>query len=301
MPEENKALIRRFVAAADRLDFEQARECLSPRITVHIGGMPEPLDLDAFYGFGQGWHSAFPDEETTFEDQIAEGDKVLSRMTSRATHAGEFQGIAATGKRITVSGLWLDRVTGGEIAERWGQVDMLAVMQQLGAAPTPPGTTEDKSEQPPRQETERGNAGSPEQNKALVRRFWEEASRRGLQTVLEEFLAPEVISHPPASTSPTPVRGLEAWKRFAAGQFGAFPDLAVTVEDLIGERDLVGARVTARGTHTGELMGLPPTGRRVTFTGMEIFRIIDGRISEQWGQFDGLGLMQQLGVATQPK
>jgi predicted ester cyclase len=73
VPEENKALARHFVAAADRSDFEEATRCLSPEIIVHIGGMPGPLDLATFFQFGQAWHSAFPDEETTFEDQIAEG------------------------------------------------------------------------------------------------------------------------------------------------------------------------------------------------------------------------------------
>lgn len=135
--EENKALIRRFVEAADRSDFEEATKCLSPDIVVHMGGMPGALDLDTFFRFGQAWHSAFPDEKTTFEDQIAAGDKVVSRMSSRATHTGELQGIPPTAKRITVSGIWIDRVVDGKIAEHWAQVDMLGVMQQLGAVPTP--------------------------------------------------------------------------------------------------------------------------------------------------------------------
>lgn len=297
--DENKALIRHFVEAADRSDFEEATKCLSPDIAVHIGGMPEALDLATFFRFGQAWHSAFPDEQTTFEDQIAEGDKIVSRMTSRATHAGEFQGIPPTGKKITVTGIWIDRVADGKIAERWGQVDMLRVMQQLDALPMPAQATIETSRQSPRHDTER--AGSVEENKALVRRFWEEASRRGLQAALEEFLAPDVISHPPASASPEPVRGLEDWKRFTAAQFGAFPDLAVSVEDLIAEGDRVGARVTARGTHAGELMDLPPTGRQVAFMGMEIFRIVGGKIVEQWGQFDAMSMMQQLGVVPTPE
>ena len=135
MSEESKALVRRFVAAADRSDFEEATRCLSPNITVHMAGMPGPLDLATFFQFGQAWHSAFPDEETTFEDQILEGDKVVSRMTSRATHVGELMGIPPTGKKITVTGIWIDRVVDGKIVERWGQVDMLGVMRQLGVAP----------------------------------------------------------------------------------------------------------------------------------------------------------------------
>jgi predicted ester cyclase len=302
VPEENKALVRRFVAAADRSDFKEATRYLSPDITVHTGGgTPGPLDLASFFQFGQAWHSAFPDEETTFEDQIAEGDKVVSRMTSRATHTSEFQGVPPTGKRITVTGIWIDWVVDGRIVERWGQVDLLGVMQQVGTLPTPDQATAEIRRQPLPHDTARRHTGSVEENRALVRRFWEEASRRGLHAVLEEFLTPDVVSHPPRSASPAPVRGLEAWKRFTAAQFGAFPDLAVTVEDLVAEGDTVGARVGARGTHAGELMGIPPTGRQVAFTGMEVFRITDGKIVEQWGEFDALGLLQQLGVMSQPQ
>jgi steroid delta-isomerase-like uncharacterized protein len=134
---ENKALIRRFVAAADRLDFEEATRCLSPHIAVHVGGLPAPLDLATFFQFGQAWHTAFPDEQTTFEDQIAEGDTVVSRMTSTATHRESFQGIPPTGRRVTVTGIWIDRVADGQIVERWGQIDMLGLLQQLGAIPAP--------------------------------------------------------------------------------------------------------------------------------------------------------------------
>jgi predicted ester cyclase len=83
--EENKVLVRQFVAAADRLDFDQARACLSPEIVVHLAGAPAPLDFATFFKFGQMWHTAFPDEQTSFEEQVAEGDKVVSRMTSTAT------------------------------------------------------------------------------------------------------------------------------------------------------------------------------------------------------------------------
>jgi steroid delta-isomerase-like uncharacterized protein len=134
-PEEDKALVRRFVAAADHLDFEQASACLSPDVIVHLPGMPAPLDFAIFFQFGQMWHTAFPDEQTTFEDQVAEGDKVVSRMTSVATHTGSFQGIPPTGKRIRVSGIWIDRIADGRIVERWGVVDMLSVLQQLGVIP----------------------------------------------------------------------------------------------------------------------------------------------------------------------
>jgi predicted ester cyclase len=99
---------------------------------------------------------------------------------------------------------------------------------------------------------------------------------------------------PPASASAEPIRGLDAFKQFIAAQFGVFPDMAVTVEDLIAEGDRVAARVTTRGTHAGELIGLPPTGRRVEWSGISMTRHAGGKIVEQWGEFDALGLLQQL-------
>src|SRR5687767_5543778 len=102
LPDENKSLVREFVAAADRQDFEQVSACLSPDLVVHLPGMPAPLDFPTFMGFGQMWHAAFPDEQTSFEQQVAEGDKVVSRMVSKATHLGNFQGMPATGKPIQI-------------------------------------------------------------------------------------------------------------------------------------------------------------------------------------------------------
>jgi predicted ester cyclase len=98
----------------------------------------------------------------------------------------------------------------------------------------------------------------PDANKRLIRRFLEEASRRGIQTAADASMAADVVSHPPASASPAPLAGREAYKRFAAAQFGAFPDLAVTVEDAIAEGDRVAVRVTARGTHAGALPAAAP-------------------------------------------
>jgi predicted ester cyclase len=134
--EQNKAIVREFVAAADKLDFEAATRFISPDIVVHIGGGPA-MDFTAFFGFGQMYHAAFPDEVTVFDDQIAEGDKVVSRMTSTATHLGEFQGIPPTGRQIRLTGIWIDRIINGKIVERWGEFDVMGLMQQLGAIPTP--------------------------------------------------------------------------------------------------------------------------------------------------------------------
>jgi predicted ester cyclase len=101
------------------------------------------------------------------------------------------------------------------------------------------------------------------------------------------------------SLEPDPLDS-EAWTRFLAGFVEAFPDLHITVEDAVGEGDLVAQRVHFAGTHTGEFQGLPPTNRKVEFSGLELNRFVDGRVSEHWFQMDSLTLLQQLGLTVVP-
>src|SRR5215204_7570921 len=133
-----------------------------------------------------------------------------------------------------------------------------------------------------------------EENKALVRRQEEELFGGGNLDVADEIYAPDYVGHDPSN--PEDVRGLQAAKRAAADYRRAFPDLRVTVEDLIAEGDKVAARLRVRGTHLGDLNGIAPTGRRVDFTGIVMSRVEGGRIAEDWANFDDLGMMRQLGV-----
>ncbi|MBI3943609.1 MAG: ester cyclase [Chloroflexi bacterium] len=135
--EQNKAIIRQFVAAADKGNIDGAAAYLAPELKVHMAGAPGPLDRATFLQFGTKYHTAFPDELTIFEDQIAEGDTVVSRMTSTVTHQGNFQGMPPTGKQIRVSGIWIDRVVEDKIVERWGVIDQMGFMQQLGVMAAP--------------------------------------------------------------------------------------------------------------------------------------------------------------------
>jgi steroid delta-isomerase-like uncharacterized protein len=133
-----------------------------------------------------------------------------------------------------------------------------------------------------------------EENKALVRRQEEELFGGGNLDVADEIYAPDYVGHDPSN--PEEVRGLQAAKQAAADYRRAFPDLRVTVEELIAEEDKVAARLRVRGTHLGDLNGIAPTGRRVDFTGIVISRVEGGRIAEDWANFDDLGMMRQLGV-----
>lgn len=134
---------------------------------------------------------------------------------------------------------------------------------------------------------------STEQNITAVRRFVERGINQHNLDEFDVFYSPEVVDH---ALPPNVPSGLEGRKLFASAFFSAFPDIQITIEDLVAEGDRVAARQSARGTHTGELMGIPPTGKQVSITGMFIFRFENGKVVEHWEIFDQLGMMQQLGV-----
>ena len=133
---------------------------------------------------------------------------------------------------------------------------------------------------------------STEENKDIVRRFFEEGPSKGDLDAANKLLAPNFTLHVPLPCSP----GIQGINDVILACRAAFEDLNVTVEDMVAEGDKVAVRFTAHGTHNGAFMGLPPTGKPIAMTGMEIFRIENGRIAELWGEANLLGLMQQLGI-----
>jgi steroid delta-isomerase-like uncharacterized protein len=134
-----------------------------------------------------------------------------------------------------------------------------------------------------------------EESKAIARRTSDELYSRGNLDVVDEIYAPNAVAHDP--NSPEEIRGPEAIKQLASMFRSAFPDMQVTVEDQIAEGDKVVTRYTVRGTHQGELMGIPPTGNRMEqITGIYMSRISGGKIVEEWYNYDALGMMQQLGL-----
>ncbi len=140
---------------------------------------------------------------------------------------------------------------------------------------------------------------SAQENKAVSRRVAEEIFNQGELDLADELYTPDYVLHDPSL--PEDLHGPEGLKQYAAMNLGAFPDARVTVEDQIAEGDMVATRWRATGTHTGELMGILPTGRRSEISGITINRFSGGRIAEDWYQSDDLGMLQQLGVIPSPE
>ena len=138
---------------------------------------------------------------------------------------------------------------------------------------------------------------STEDNKALIRRLFEEGWNQGNLATLDELMAPNFVDHSPIVPNLSP--GSEGYKQFVVASRTAFPDFWVAIEDSIAEGDTVVMRITWGGTHQGAWLGIPPTGKQLAGTGIYIFRIAGGKVVDRWGNQDDLGMMQQLGVIPQ--
>jgi steroid delta-isomerase-like uncharacterized protein len=167
----------------------------------------------------------------------------------------------------------MTRIVDGKITEAWTLWDVVGLMRQLGVVPDP---------------------AEGERNKAIVRRFYEELWNQGRMETADELFDEDFVGHAPGNAADS--RGPDGVKKLIEMWRTAAPDLHVEIISQHAEGDKVATHFTCAGTQTGELMGIPPTGRFGVMAGIAITRIKDGKVVSDWGEFDLLGLMQQLGV-----
>lgn len=134
-----------------------------------------------------------------------------------------------------------------------------------------------------------------EEAKATVLRAFEEITNRGNMAVAPEIFTADFQRHDLGALFPDVV-GPGGVKNLIGALRAAMPDLRAEIDDFVAEGDRVAVRYTMSGTHTGELLGIQGTGRRVTFAGMNIYRLVDGKLAESWQLLDSLGLLRQLGA-----
>lgn len=136
-----------------------------------------------------------------------------------------------------------------------------------------------------------------EENKRLACRVPEEVASKGDLDLIDELYTENAVEHTPTGDE----QGRTAIRAACEAYLDAFPDLSATVEEVIAEGELVTMRVTLRGTHEGQLMGIEPTGESFEAQNMVFTRVEDGKIAERWVQPDTLGMLQQLGVVESPE
>jgi len=287
-PERLRHNMLRFLTETwEKGSLAPVRELMHPDLIDHN---PLPGTASGREGYEQTigiFRAGLSDMRMQMLHQLVEGDTAVDHWAATAVHTGPFAGVPATGKTLSMHGLNIGRFENGVIVERWAQVNMMDLLQQLGAVP---GGTEPV---PPLEipALERGQT-TPEQNKALVQRLTEEVWNQGKLELIPEIyhalsVAPDV---PQLPTGPT---GTE----FAVRTFrAAFPDFHMTAEHLLAEGDFVVARFRQQGTHQGDLFGIPATGKKVDFEEIALLQFAEGKVIATWYETDMMGLMGQLGV-----
>jgi steroid delta-isomerase-like uncharacterized protein len=151
-----------------------------------------------------------------------------------------------------------------------------------------------RPEEPSRQD----RASSAESNRTAARQWIEAFNKRDEQGEAGARTA-DYIAHAPDSIESAPLDS-DGWAQFLAGFLEGFPDLHLEVQGAAADEEMVAQRILFTGTHTGVFQGLPPTNRQVNFCGIEINRMVDGKVAEHWFQLDQVTLLQQLGVLVVP-
>ena len=139
MSENNKALVRRFVKEVQsQHNLDVLDELFHPEMVNHTvpHGLNVPPGIEGFKLFYSGMIAAFPDVHATINQQFSDGDKVITYKTFHATHQADFMGILPTGKHVEFDVIDIWSIVDGKMKDHWGLVDMMALMQQLGATPT---------------------------------------------------------------------------------------------------------------------------------------------------------------------
>jgi steroid delta-isomerase-like uncharacterized protein len=285
--EQNRAIaLRYYNEIMNRGSLAAIDELMSPDFLFTIPTHPEPFrGPEGFKQLVTMLRGAFPDVYLSVEHLLAEGDTVVGHWTGRGTHTGGplhtvMGDIPASGRSFRIDGMsWL-RIVDGKIVESLANEDTLGLLIQLGVLPAPPAAAP---------------ATTPEQNRALAHRYFEELMNQGRLECIPELMVPDFAFR--IATLPEPIHGHEGMKQFVTGLRNAFPDLHFAIDREMADGDKVAIRWIITGTHRGEFLGFAPSGNRIKDQGIDIFRFRDGKIAEVWVNENDLGLIQQL----QPK
>ena len=284
--ENNKELVYKTVEAINKGKYDIIPETTDPNFIFHYSleqDIPDPRregEIEASIEF----HKAFPDIHHTIEDIIAEGDTVVSRYRTTATHTGsDWMGIPATGKRVVTEGIIISRFKDGKEIERWECIDRFRNYVQRGVIP-------------PLEEIQRlqKQKQTEEENKKIVRRFLLELYGNGNLSVVDELLDPDY------TTAGGFFKGAESVKQFEIQNRNAFPDLHVEIEKIVAEGDTVSVILNSEGTFTGKFNDIEPTGNRFKFQEALFYTLREGKIILGKEVADLHSLYEQLGI-PQPK
>lgn len=297
-PSRNRDIVERYFGQIlNEGNLDLIDELFSDDFQFHITTLPLPVKgRDGEKGFVTGLRTGFPDLHFTIDHIIEEGDKVYARWSLTGTHKGEFLGIPPSGNPVADEGGDIFHFAGGKCKEIWVNEDSLGLMRHLGVLPQQEGQPSSEPDQRPAIPTPT-RAMTPSENKAVVRRYFDEIMNNADERAIDELISPDFLF-----TIPThgPAFGPEGEKKEVEMLHTAFPDLHFTIEDEFADSERVAVRWTARGTHLGPFLGVPPTNKRFWIDGMGSYHIVDGKMVENTVNEDSLNLLMQIGAIQLP-
>ena len=283
--DNNKALARRyFHEIMNAANEDTAHEILSSDFVFTLPTHPEPfVGPDGFIGLVRMLHGAFPDFYINPVDMVSGGDWVVTRWRGGGTHMGEalvtVKGdLPAKGEFFEIDGMTWHTIKDGKIVEAIGHEDTVGLMAQLCVIQT--GAV--------------AQATTPEENDALVIRYFEDIMNQGKIEVIEEILDPTFAFIIP--TQPDPISGHKNFRNFVLYLRNAFPDIKFTVLRQFVDGNKVASRWKITGTHKGEFLGAEATDNKIEDFGFDIFTIRNGKIVSVHVNENDFGLMVQIGI-----
>jgi len=299
--QEAKEIIRRWNEEGwSGGKYELAYEIISPDMVVHgAGGQAVGMGPDGLIDLIKTWRTAFPDGRMEIDDLIVEGDIVAIRNTWYGTQQAEFYGVPPSGKSVAVTSVGIDRVQEGKVTEGWGELDMVGMMQQMGALPAVgPGAVANGADPvwgPTQTSPDGGSAAEPGRSKELLSGLIAALAGGDEQAARALVDAERFVDHSPGWGTGSLDSVLSSYATLRR----ALPDLVFEIDsgNMVGEGNQAAAHSVVRGTHSGEpLFGVEPSGKAVVWTHSDFARIDGGSIVERWTATDMLTLFQQLGV-----
>jgi steroid delta-isomerase-like uncharacterized protein len=281
--EASKAIYRRFVEeVVNGGNFDIVEELFSPQYLDHSAPPGAPGGAAGVKAVMGMFRTAFPDVHFTITQMVSEGDVVATFVNGEGTHNGPFMGTPPTGRHVRWSSTGFFRVQDGKIVEHWGVPDLLAIISQIG-----PGVQKEKG-----MTAEEVNLGHRSHKE------WLEAHNPG---VVDEIYPADCVIY--GKRIPRAQRfGREGFKTYGASLYTAFPDLRIN-HDLVltdDEGEYQAILWTMEGTNLGPFGAIPPSGHKVSISGVDVFRVEDGKIQELYLMPDTLTLLQQMGVIPTP-
>lgn len=294
-PHDNAAVVRSVYQAFNQRDFDRASESYADELELRNLATGELLHgRHGYVQHARGWAAAFPDSRIEIVRLTADAESAAVEYVLRGTHTGTLVGphghIPPTWMQAEIRFVEMLQLHNGRITSSHVSFDTGTLLRQLGLLPNSPLHARDRRAALDLYALE-VDAPTQQRNKAVVQRFVDGVLNRRQPAGAAEFCAPNLAWHGGPLGE---FRDLVSYQRLLASWFSAFPDLRVEVQELIAEADQVAARITLSGTHAGEFQGIAATAKRITASGISTYRVVNGKIVEEWSQLDLLGIVRQI-------